>query len=171
VAAYSWQYAWTPGTGYFYHLLSSTSAPLTHTGQATAIVILAEVWKTTPFMALLLLAGLALVSDDLLKAARVDGASAWQRFIHVTLPLMKPAILVALLFRTLDAFRIFDNIYILTGGQNKTGSVSFLAYDNLFTNLNLGLGSTVSVLIFVAVAIIAVIFIKLFGAAAPGSDL
>jgi multiple sugar transport system permease protein len=171
VAAYSWQYAWTPGTGYFYHLLSSTSAPLTHTGQATAIVILAEVWKTTPFMALLLLAGLALVSDDLLKAARVDGAPAWQRFIHVTLPLMKPAILVALLFRTLDAFRIFDNIYILTGGQNKTGSVSFLAYDNLFTNLNLGLGSTVSVLIFVAVAIIAVIFIKLFGAAAPGSDL
>jgi multiple sugar transport system permease protein len=171
VAAYSWQYAWTPGTGYFYHLLSSTSAPLTHTGQATAIVILAEVWKTTPFMALLLLAGLALVSDDLLDAARVDGASVWQRFIHVTLPLMKPAILVALLFRTLDAFRIFDNIYILTQGQNKTGSVSFLAYDNLFTNLNLGLGSTVSVLIFVAVAIIAVVFIKLFGAAAPGSDL
>jgi multiple sugar transport system permease protein len=171
VAAYSWQYAWTPGTGYFYHLLSSTSAPLTHNGQATAIVILAEVWKTTPFMALLLLAGLALVSDDLLDAARVDGASVWQRFIHVTLPLMKPAILVALLFRTLDAFRIFDNIYILTQGQNKTGSVSFLAYDNLFTNLNLGLGSTVSVLIFVAVAIIAVVFIKLFGAAAPGSDL
>jgi multiple sugar transport system permease protein len=171
VAAYSWQYAWTPGTGYFYHLLPSTSAPLTHTGQATLIIILAEVWKTTPFMALLLLAGLALVSDDLLKAARMDGASAWQRFIHVTLPLMKPAILVALLFRTLDAFRIFDNIYILTSGQNKTGSVSFLAYDNLFTNLNLGLGSTVSVLIFVCVAIIAVIFIKLFGAAAPGSDL
>jgi multiple sugar transport system permease protein len=171
VAAYSWQYAWTPGTGYFYHLLSSTSAPLTHTGQAIAIIILAEVWKTTPFMALLLLAGLALVSDDLLQAARMDGASAWQRFIHVTLPLMKPAILVALLFRTLDAFRIFDNIYILTQGQNKTGSVSFLAYDNLFTNLNLGLGSTVSVLIFVAVAIIAVVFIKLFGAAAPGSDL
>jgi multiple sugar transport system permease protein len=171
VAAYSWQYAWTPGTGYFYHLLPSTSAPLTHTAQATAIVILAEVWKTTPFMALLLLAGLALVSDDLLKAARMDGATAWQRFTRITLPLMKPAILVAVLFRTLDAFRIFDNIYILTQGQNKTGSVSFLAYDNLFTNLNLGLGSTISVLIFVAVAIIAFIFIKLFGASAPGADL
>ncbi len=171
VAAYSWQYAWTPGTGYFFHLLPKGSAPLTHTFQATAVIILAEVWKTTPFMALLLLAGLALVSDDLLKAARMDGASTWQRFIRVTLPLMKPAILVALLFRTLDAFRIFDNIYILTQGQNKTGSVSILAYDNLFTNLNLGLGSTISVLIFVAVGIIAFVFIRLFGAAAPGSDL
>ncbi len=171
VAAYSWQYAWTPGTGYFFHLLPKGSAPLTHTGQAIAIIILAEVWKTTPFMALLLLAGLALVSDDLLKAARMDGATTWQRFVHVIVPLMKPAILVALLFRTLDAFRIFDNIYILTAGQNRTGSVSILAYDNLFTNLNLGLGSTVSVLIFAAVAIIAVVFIKVFGAAAPGSDI
>jgi multiple sugar transport system permease protein len=171
VAAYSWQYAWTPGTGYLANLLPHGSAPLTHTFEATGLIILAEVWKTTPFMALLLLSGLALVSDDLLKAARMDGASAWQRFVHVTLPLMKPAILVALLFRTLDAFRIFDNIFIMTGGQNKTGSVSFLAYDNLFTNLNLGLGSTISVLIFITVGIIAFMFVKLFGASAPGSDL
>jgi multiple sugar transport system permease protein len=170
VAAYSWRYAWTPSTGYLAGLLHHGSAPLTHTYQATALIILAEVWKTTPFMALLLLSGLALVSEDLLKAARMDGASAWQRFIRVTLPLMKPAILVALLFRTLDAFRIFDNIYILTQGQNKTGSVSFLAYDNLFTNLNLGLGSTISVLIFISVGIIAFVFIKLFGASAPGSE-
>ena len=84
---------------------------------------------------------------------------------------MKPAILVALLFRTLDAFRIFDNIYILTQGQNKTGSVSILAYDNLFTNLNLGLGSTVSVLIFITVGLIAFLYVKLFGAAVPGSEV
>jgi trehalose/maltose transport system permease protein len=171
VAAFSWQYAWTPGTGYLANLLPSGSAPLTHTLQATAIIILAEVWKTTPFMALLLLAGLSLVPDDLLRAARVDGASAWQRFTKVILPLMKPAILVALLFRTLDAFRIFDNIYILTQGQNKTGSVSILAYDNLFTNLNLGLGSTVSVLIFITVGLIAFLYVKLFGAAVPGSEV
>jgi multiple sugar transport system permease protein len=171
VAAFSWQYAWTPGTGYLANLLPSGSAPLTHTFQAIAIIILAEVWKTTPFMALLLLAGLSLVPDDLLKAARMDGANAWQRFTKVILPLMKPAILVALLFRTLDAFRIFDNIYILTQGQNKTGSVSILAYDNLFTNLNLGLGSTVSVLIFITVGIIAFLYVKLFGAAVPGSDV
>ncbi|MBO0691468.1 MAG: sugar ABC transporter permease [Acidimicrobiaceae bacterium] len=171
VAAYGWQYAWTPATGYLAkYLLSPTAAPLTHTGTAIALIILAEVWKTTPFMALLLLAGLSLVSEDLLAAARMDGASAWQRFIHVTLPLMKPAILVAVLFRTLDAFRVFDNIYILTNGANNTASVSFLAYNNLFKSLNLGLGSTVSVLIFITVAIIAFIFVKLFGAAAPGSE-
>ena len=169
-AAYGWQYAWTPGQGYLSAAFGN-GAPLTTEISSIIVIIVAEIWKTTPFMALLLLAGLSLVPDDLQKAAKVDGATSWQRFTRITLPLMKPAILVALLFRTLDSFRIFDNIYILTGGQNKTGSVSFLAYDNLFTNLNLGLGSTVSVLIFVAVAIIAVVFIKLFGAAAPGSDL
>ena len=171
VAAYGWQYAWTPGTGYLANLLDKNGAPLTHTGQSIALIILAEVWKTTPFMALLLLAGLSLVSEDLLSAARMDGASAWQRFTRITLPLMKPAILVAVLFRTLDAFRVFDNIYILTKGQNNTGSVSFLAYDNLFTGLNLGLGSAISVLIFLAVALIAFVFVKLFGASAPGSEL
>jgi multiple sugar transport system permease protein len=171
VAAYGWQYAWTPGTGYLANLITGKSAPLTHHYESIFLIILAEVWKTTPFMALLLLAGLSLVSEDLLAAARVDGATAWQRFTRITLPLMKPAILVAVLFRTLDAFRIFDNIYILTDGSQNTGSVSFLAYDNLFTGLNLGLGSTVSVLIFISVGIIAFIFIKLFGASAPGSDL
>ena len=84
--------------------------------------------------------------------------------------LMKPAILVALLFRTLDAFRIFDNIYVLTGGTNNTGSVSILGYDNLFKAFNIGLGSAISVLIFATVAIIAFIYIKIFGAAAPGAE-
>jgi multiple sugar transport system permease protein len=169
VAAFSWQYAWTPSTGYLSALFNN-GAPLTHTFQALAIVILAEVWKTTPFMALLLMAGLALVPEDLQKAAKVDGATAWQRFVRITLPLMKPAILVALLFRTLDAFRIFDNIFILTAGNNNTGSVSILGYDNLFTALNLGIGSAISILIFICVAIIAFFFIKGFGAAAPGSS-
>jgi len=168
-AAYGWQYAWTPNTGYLSALFNN-SAPLTKTGTALAIIILAEVWKTTPFMALLLMAGLSLVPEDLTKAARVDGASAWQRFVRITLPLMKPAILVALLFRTLDAFRIFDNIYILTAGGNGTYSVSILGYDNLFRALNLGIGSAISILIFICVAIIAVIYIKIFGAAAPGTE-
>jgi multiple sugar transport system permease protein len=169
-ASYSWYYAWTPGTGYLANLLPDGSAPLTQQIPSLAVIILAEVWKTTPFMALLLLAGLALVPDDLLKAAEVDGAGAWTRLVRVTLPLLKPAILVALLFRTLDAFRIFDNIYVLTAGSNDTASVSILGYDNLFKAFNLGLGSAISVLVFAAVAVIAFIFIKLFGAAAPGSD-
>jgi len=167
-AAYGWQYAWTPNTGYLSALFHN-SAPLTKTGTAIAIIILAEVWKTTAFMALLLMAGLSLVPEDILQAARVDGASAWQRFYRVTLPLMKPAILVALLFRTLDAFRIFDNIYILTAGGNGTYSVSILGYDNLFRALNLGIGSAISILIFISVAIIGFIFIRIFGAAAPGT--
>jgi multiple sugar transport system permease protein len=168
-AAYGWQYAWTPNTGYLSALFNN-SAPLTKTGTALAVIILAEIWKTTPFMALLLMAGLSLVPEDLQKAARVDGASAWQRFVRITLPLMKPAILVALLFRTLDAFRVFDNIYILTAGGNGTYSVSILGYDNLFRALNLGIGSAISILIFICVAIIAFIYIRIFGASAPGAE-
>jgi len=169
-AAYGWQYAWTPGQGYL-SALFNYSAPLTSQVQAIGVIILAEIWKTTPFMGLLLLAGLSLVPEDLQKAAMVDGATAWQRFTKITLPLMKPAILVALLFRTLDSFRIFDSIFILTDGNNGTGAVSQLGYDNLFNALNLGIGSAISILIFVCVAIIAFLFIKGFGTAAPGSDL
>jgi multiple sugar transport system permease protein len=170
IAAFSWQYAWTPSTGWLSGAFGN-AAPLTTEVAAIGVIILAEVWKTTPFMALLLLAGLSLVPEDLLKAAKVDGATAWQRFTRVMIPLMKPAILVALLFRTLDAFRIFDNIYILTAGSQGTGSVSMLTYDNLFTGLNLGIGSALSILILICVAIIAIVFIKGFGTAAPGTDI
>lgn len=169
-AAYGWQYAWTPSQGYLSAAFNN-SAPLTSEYKAIGVIILAEIWKTTPFVGLLLLAGLSLVPEDLQKAAKVDGASAWQRFIKITLPLMKPAILVALLFRTLDSFRIFDNIFILTGGNNGTGSVSVLGYDNLFNALNLGIGSAISILIFICVVVIAFMFIKGFGTAAPGTDI
>jgi multiple sugar transport system permease protein len=169
-AAYSWQYAWTPQQGYLSSVFNN-SAPLTNQTEAIIVIVLAEVWKTTPFMGLLLLAGLSLVPEDLLKAAKVDGATAWQRFTRITLPLMKPALLVALLFRTLDSFRVFDSIFILTSGNNGTGAVSNLGYDNLFNALNLGIGSTISIFIFICVAIIAVIFILGFGTAAPGTDI
>jgi multiple sugar transport system permease protein len=168
-ASYSWQFAWTPNEGYLSAAFNN-SAPLTSQAEAIIIIIIAEIWKTTPFMGLLLLAGLSLVPEDLLKAAKVDGATAWQRFTKITLPLMKPAILVALLFRTLDSFRIFDNIFIMTQGSNGTASVSTLGYNNLFNALNLGIGSTIAILIFICVAIIAVVFILGFGTAAPGSS-
>jgi trehalose/maltose transport system permease protein len=167
VAAFSWRFAWTEDLGW---LAPAGSAPLTSFWPSLWIIILAEIWKTVPFMALLLMAGLALVPEDLLKAASMDGATAWKRFWMVTVPLIKPAILVALLFRTLDAFRIFDNIFILTSGSNKTSSVSMVTYSNLIRGLNLGIGSAMSVLIFITTGIIAFLFIKLFGAAAPGSD-
>lgn len=167
VAAFSWRFAWTEDLGW---LPPEGTAPLTEFWPSIWIIILAEVWKTVPFMALLLMAGLALVPEDLLKAASMDGANAWKRFWAITVPLIKPAILVALLFRTLDAFRVFDNIFILTSGANDTSSVSMVAYNNLIRGLNLGIGSTMAVLIFVTTGIIAFIFIKAFGAAAPGSD-
>ena len=167
VAAFSWRFAWTADLGY---LTPEGTAPLTHFWSSIWIIILAEVWKTIPFMALLLMAGLALVPEDLLKAASMDGANAWKRFWAITVPLIKPAILVALLFRTLDAFRVFDNIFILTSGSNATSSVSMVAYSNLIRGLNLGIGSTMAVLIFITTGIIAFLFIKAFGAAAPGAD-
>jgi multiple sugar transport system permease protein len=167
VAAFSWRFAWTQNLGW---LAPGNSAPLTSFWPSIWIIILAEIWKTVPFMALLLMAGLALVPEDLLKAASMDGATAWKRFWMVTVPLIKPAILVALLFRTLDAFRIFDNIFVLTSGSNQTSSVSMVTYSNLIRGLNLGIGSAMSVLIFITTGIIAFLFIKLFGAAAPGAE-
>jgi multiple sugar transport system permease protein len=163
VAAFSWRYAWSLDSGWIPGLLGIDTDPLAETGWSYVAIIITEVWKTTPFMALLLLAGLALVPDELHEAAKVDGASAVQRFFRITLPLIKPAILVALLFRTLDAFRIFDSVFILTAGQNNTETVSILGYNQLLNRLNLGLGSAISVLIFLMVAVIAFLFIRGFG--------
>lgn len=165
VAALAWKFAFDSTTGFVNALLGLEQAWLTERGSALFVIIFTEVWKTTPFMALLLMAGLTLVPDDLLRAARVDGASAVQRFFRITLPVMKPAILVALLFRTLDAFRIFDTVFVQTRGAQSTESVSIVGYHTLITRLNLGLGSAVSVLIFVCVVIIALLFVKGFGTA------
>jgi len=166
VSAFAWKYAFDPTSGFVagLPLISDNAQPLNTKAGSLLVIILAEVWKTTPFMALLLLAGLALVPDELHEAAKVDGASAWQRFFRITVPLMKPAILVALLFRTLDAFRIFDNIFIIQpGGALGTESVSILGYNVLINRVNLGLGSAVSILIFICVILIATLFVKGLG--------
>ena len=170
VAAFAWYYAFEPGSGIVNNLpfVDDDKAWFGERGSALSVIIMAEVWKTTPFMALLLLAGLTTIDEGLYEAARVDGANAWQRFVKITLPLMKPAIAVALLFRTLDAFRVFDSIFVMTRGAQDTQSVSILGYDQLIGRLNLGLGSAVSVLIFIMVLAIAFLFVKGFGAAVPG---
>jgi multiple sugar transport system permease protein len=162
VAAFAWQFAFAPG-GFVNPALGIDKAWFGGHGSALAVIILAEVWKTTPFMALLLLAGLTTIDTGLYDAAKVDGANAVQRFFRITLPLMKGAILVALLFRTLDAFRIFDNIFIMTRGAQNTESVSILGYNQLISRTNLGLGSAVSVLIFILALLIAFGFIRLLG--------
>jgi multiple sugar transport system permease protein len=171
VAAFSWRYAWEADSGWIPGLLGLHSDPLAGTTGSWVAIIISDVWKSTPFMALLLLGGLALVPDELQEAARVDGASTWQRFWRITIPLMKSAIMVALLFRVLDAMRIFDIIYIMNFGAHNTESVSVLDYNTLLNRLNLGLGSAVSVLIFLMIAVVAFVFIKGFGTAAlPGGD-
>ena len=167
VAAFAWRFAWSAAEGGFVPKalgMDFDPTDLTHGFWNYVVVILTEVWKTTPFMALLLLAGLTLVPDELHEAAKVDGASAWQRFWRITIPLMKPAILVALLFRTLDAFRIFDSVFIISNGNNPNiETVSILNANELLTRLNLGLGSAISVLIFLCVVFIAFLFVKGFG--------
>jgi len=170
VAALAWKFAFDPVTGFVNPWLGLDQAWLTERWSAFLVIILTEVWKTTPFMALLLLAGLTLVPQDLLDAARVDGANAVQRFFRVTLPLMRNAVLVALLFRTLDAFRIFDTVFVQTRGANGTETVSIVGYHTLVTRLNLGLGSAVSVLIFACVIAIAALFVKGFGASFAAED-
>ena len=174
VAAFAWRFAWSKAEGGFVPALFNWNfdpTDLQHGFTNYVVVILTEVWKTTPFMSLLLLAGLTLVPEELQEAAKVDGASAWQRFWRITIPLMKPAILVALLFRTLDAFRIFDSVFIISNGNNPNiETVSVLDANELLTRLNLGLGSAISVLIFLMVVIIAFVFVKGFGTARPGES-
>jgi multiple sugar transport system permease protein len=163
VAAFAWKYAFASSTG-FVHIFGADTDPFSSRADSFVVIIATEVWKTTPFMALLLLAGLALVPDELLEAAKVDGATAFQRFFRITVPLMRPAILVAILFRTLDAFRVFDTVFIQTRGAQDTETVSILGYNVLINRVNIGLGSAISVLIFICVILIAVFFVKVLGA-------
>jgi multiple sugar transport system permease protein len=168
VSALAWKFAFDLDTGFvnsWFAWLPGISADTDWFGDkwsSLLVICLAEIWKTTPFISLLLLAGLAQVPDVLQEAAQVDGATWWQRMWRVTIPNMKAAIMVALLFRTLDAFRVFDSIFVMTAGANGTESVSFLAYRQTISRVEIGLGSAVSVLLFICVVVIALGFIKGF---------
>ncbi|WP_169164665.1 carbohydrate ABC transporter permease [Cellulomonas taurus] len=168
VSAFAWFYAFSIDSGYvntWFDWLPGIDQDLNwfaHTGTSLFVIIASEVWKTTPFISLLLLAGLAQVPSDLEEAAQVDGATWWQRMKRVVLPNMKAAIMVAVLFRALDAFRIFDNVFIMTNGANNTTVLSLLAYRTSIGRLEIGLGSAISVLLFICVIIICFIAIKIF---------
>ena len=159
VAAFAWQYAATPDLSFF-----SDRAWLGERWSSFAVVIATEVWKSTPLVAFLLLAGLAAVPEELMDNAAVDGAGAWQRFWRVLLPGIRPVLLVVLLYRTLDSIRVFDTVFIQTRGANGTGTLSVLAYDQLAVRLNLGLGSAVSMLLFGLSAAVALGFVWVFRA-------
>jgi len=171
VAALMWSYLYDGSSGIIAHLLELThvvsdSRNLLLTSYGAMIsTIFADVWKTTPYMALLLLAGLQNISNSMYEAAAIDGANKVQTFFNVTMPLLKPSILVALLFRTLDAFRVFDLIYVLTGGGpgGATETLSIYGYKAMFSQTNFGYGSIVVMLMFFFVALIAIFYVKILG--------
>lgn len=134
--------------------LPAPVAFLSFPGFAAAAVVLCEVWKTTPFMAVILLAGLQQVPLELYESSRIDGAGAWQQFRYITLPLIRQAVLIALLFRTMDAVRMFDTVYILTGGGpgNTTETLSQYAYKMMFSYLDMGRGAALAAITFLTAA-------------------
>jgi multiple sugar transport system permease protein len=169
VTAITWRTIFEPNLGLAPVVLEKLHLPGAHTiwlgesGYALAVMIFADVWKTAPFMALLLLAGLQVIPEDVYEAAKVDGATTWQRFTRITLPLLKPAILVALIFRTLDALRIFDLPFVLTQGANGTTTLSIQSYEEFSQNRLLGQGSTIAILTFIIVMGVSFLYIRTVG--------
>ncbi|MGB7292367.1 MAG: sugar ABC transporter permease [Thermodesulfobacteriota bacterium] len=163
VSAKIWEWMYNSDFGILNHLLGVNINWLGSAFWAMNAAVFMEVWKTTPFVALLLMAGLQTIDGDLYKSARVDGASGWYIFRRITIPLLTPVILIVLIFRTLDAFRVFDAIYVLTGGgpANTTETLSIYAYKVLFQTLQFGYGSTISIAIFFCVGVITILYVKL----------
>jgi multiple sugar transport system permease protein len=163
VTATMWRTIFESPQGFVNSILGTDTVWLGEEPQALIVIIIADVWKTAPFMALLILAGLQVIPDDIYEAAKVDGATAWQRFRKITLPLLMPAILVALIFRTLDALRIFDLPYVLTKGAHGTTTLSLVAQQTFAENRIYGLGAAYSVLTFIVVMIVSFTYIRTVG--------
>jgi len=164
VSARMWEWMYNTDFGIINYLLGTGVNWLGSPFWALNAAVAMDVWKTTPFVAILLMAGLQVIPRELYQAARLDGAGGWTVFRRITLPLLKPVMLVALIFRTLDAFRVFDAIYVLTGGgpANTTETLSIYAYKVLFQTLQFGYGSTLSVIVFLCTGCITVVYIRMF---------
>lgn len=169
VSALMWKFIYNDQYGLFNDILyklgiiDEYKAWLSTSSGSFMALVITDVWKTAPYMALLILAGLQMVPEDLYEAAKIDGANVFQRFRYVTLPSVKSTVLVALLFRTLDAFRVFDLVSVMTGGANGTESVSLYAYNNMMKFLDFGYGSAMAVIIFAIVFIISLLYMKAMG--------
>ncbi len=170
VASQLWRFAFNDQYGIVNYILFGADiahykAWLADPVSALAAIILADVWKTSSFASLIILAGLQTIPDELYEAARVDGANAFQRFRHITLPLLKPSILLALIFRTMDAFRVFDLVYVMTQGgpADATNVLQFYGYKTLFDQGMVGVGSAVSVVVFILVFSVSVFYLSLVG--------
>ncbi len=170
ISAKMWQWMWNDQLGVIngilqsLHIIKTPIVWLASSTTAIPAIILTDVWKTTPFIALLLLAGLQTISEDLYEAARIDGATGWQAFWRITLPLLRPALMVALIFRTLAAFQVFDVIFTMTQGSSGTESIAIYNY-RTWNELNIGYSSAISVVIFICVLIISVLYMRALGGA------
>jgi len=170
VSSQMWRFIFNDKYGLINYLLygsevSNYKAWLADPFYAFVAIVVADVWKTSSFAALLILAGLQTIPDELYESARIDGANAWQQFRRITLPLIKPALLIALLFRTMDAFRVFDLVFVMTQGgpADSTNVLQFYGYKKIFAEGLMGYGSTISVIVFVIVLIISILYIRMIG--------
>jgi len=170
VASQMWRFIFNDRYGLFNYFLFGDRtelylAPLADPQMALGAIMVADVWKTTPFAALIILAGLQAVPDELYEAASVDGAGAWQKFRRITLPMIQPAILLAFLFRTIDALRVFDLVFVLTQGgpADSTNVLQFYGYKKSFAEGMVGAGSAVSVLVFFLALLFALLYIRVLG--------
>jgi len=163
VTARMWQTIFDPTLGVVNAILGTNTVWLGQSPEALIVMIIADVWKTAPFMALLLLAGLQVIPGEIYEAAKVDGATTWQRFRKITLPLLMPALLVALIFRTLDALRIFDLPFVLTKGAHGTNTLSLEAYQTFTANNIIGKGAALAVVTFLIVMAVSFIYIRFVG--------
>jgi multiple sugar transport system permease protein len=162
VSARMWEWMYNSDFGILNYLLGMQINWLGSPFWAMNAAVVMDVWKTTPFVVILLLAGLKMIPGDLFQAARIDGASGWSIFRRITLPLLMPVVLVVLIFRTMDAFRVFDAVYVLTGGgpANSTETLSIYAYKVLFQTLQFGYGSTLAVVVFLCVGAISLLYLR-----------
>jgi multiple sugar transport system permease protein len=163
VTAIMWKSIVDPNLGLVNSILGTNTVWLGEEPQALIVMILADTWKTAPFMALLLLAGLQVIPSEIYEAAKVDGATAWQRFRRITLPLLMPALLVALIFRTLDALRAYDLPKVLTNGANGTTTMSLIAQRTFQENRLYGEGAAYSIITFIVVMIVSFTYIRFVG--------
>jgi ABC-type sugar transport system permease subunit len=170
VSAMLWKTMFDPQFGFVNYTLAKLHLPLAHatwlagTWTSWGAILVADAWRNTPFMAIMLLAGLQVIPHDIYEAAKIDGASAWQTFRRLTLPLLKPALLVALIFRTLSAFLIFDVIYVMTGGGpgTSTNVLSYLNWQAFLVDSDFGYGGAISVALVLFAMLIAAVYVRTF---------
>lgn len=170
VSSQMWRFIFNDKYGLLNYILFGAAAEkyrawLADPFYAFTAIAAADVWKTSSFAGLLILAGLQLIPDELYDAAKIDGASAWQQFTKITFPLIRPALLIALLFRTMDAFRVFDLVFVMTQGgpADSTNVLQFYGYKKIFAEGFMGYGSTISVLVFLLTFAVSLMYIKLIG--------